>query len=76
MARKDELGWKQEEVRLGIKKQIEYAWHSYSVSRRIIQRYNDTMKEKASILRSMALRSYQLGQIDLLNLLNVFGSAD
>lgn len=70
MARRDELGWKQEEVRLGMKKQIEYAWHSYSVSRRIIQRYNDTMKEKASILRSMALRSYQLGQIDLLNLLN------
>lgn len=69
-ARREELGWKQQEVRLGMKKQIEYAWHSYSVSRNIIRRYNDTMQEKAASLRSMALRSYQLGEIDLLNLLN------
>ncbi|MGM0667195.1 MAG: TolC family protein [Bacteroidota bacterium] len=69
-ARMDELGWKQNEVSLNMKKQIEYAWHNYSVSRGIIQRYNDTMKDKAASLRSMALRSYQLGEIDLLNLLN------
>jgi len=70
VARKEELGWKQDEVRLEMKKQIEYAWHNYSVSRKIIRRYNESMKEKAANLRSMALRSYQLGEIDLLNLLN------
>ncbi|MEE4115435.1 MAG: TolC family protein [Marinilabiliaceae bacterium] len=70
IARKDELGWKQTEVELNMKKQIEYAWHNYSVSRKIVERYNSTMKEKAAKLRSMALRAYQLGEIDLLNLLN------
>lgn len=70
IARKDELGWKQTEVELNMKKQIEYAWHNYSVSRKIVDRYNSTMKEKAAKLRSMALRAYQLGEIDLLNLLN------
>jgi len=69
-ARKDELGWKQDEVRLTMKKQIEYAWHNYSVSRSVIKRYNETMKDKAANLRSMALKAYQLGEIDLLNLLN------
>ncbi len=66
----EEIGWKQNEVSLDMKKQIEYAWHNYSVSRNIIQRYNETMKDKAANLRRMALRSYQLGEIDLLNLLN------
>lgn len=66
----EEIGWKQNEVSLDMKKQIEYAWHNYSVSRNIIQRYNETMKDKAASLRRMALRSYQLGEIDLLNLLN------
>ena len=69
-ARIEEIGWKQNEVSLDMKKQIEYAWHNYSVSRSIIERYNETMKDKAANLRSMALRSYQLGEIDLLNLLN------
>lgn len=66
----DRLGWKQSEVKLNMKKNIEYAWHNYSVSRRIMQRYNETMTSKASRLRSMALRSYQLGELDLLELLN------
>ncbi|MBT6007009.1 MAG: TolC family protein [Prolixibacteraceae bacterium] len=53
-----------------MKKQIEFAWHNYSVSRSVINRYNETMKEKASHLLSLALKAYQLGEIDLLNLLN------
>jgi len=69
-SRIEEIGWKQNEVSLDMKKQIEYAWHNYSVSRNIVERYNETMKDKAASLRSMALRSYQLGEIDLLNLLN------
>lgn len=70
LARQEEIQWKQKEVRLSMKKQIEYAWHNYSVSRSIIERYNTNMKAKADHLRSMSLRAYQLGEIDLLNLLN------
>ena len=70
LAKQDEVQWKQQEVRLNTKKQIEYAWHNYSVSRSIIDRYNTTMKGKADHLRSLSMRAFQLGEIDLLNLLN------
>lgn len=70
LAKHDEVQWKQQEVKLSMKKQIEYAWHNYSVSRSIIERYNSSMKGKADHLRSLAMRAYQLGEIDLLNLLN------
>lgn len=69
-ARKDELLWSQKEIQLKMKKEIEYAWHSYSVSRSIVNRYHDSMKERASKLQSMTLKAYQLGEIDLLELLN------
>lgn len=70
LAWQDEIRWKQQEIRLNTKKQIEYAWHNYSVSRSIIDRYNQTMKEKAAHLQSLSLKAYQLGEIDLLNLIN------
>ncbi len=70
LAKQEEIKWKQQEVRLTMKKQIEYAWHNYSVSRSVIERYNTTMKGKADHLRSMSMRAYQLGEVDLLNLLN------
>ena len=69
-AKQTEIRWKQEEIKLKMKRQIEYAWHNYSVSRSIINRFNETMKSKASQLQSMTLKAYQLGEIDLLNLLN------
>lgn len=69
-ARQTEIQWKQQEIRLKMKQQIEYAWHNYSVSRSIVNRYNNTMKEKAGQLQNLTLRAYQLGEIDLLNLLN------
>ncbi|NLV19726.1 MAG: TolC family protein [Bacteroidetes bacterium] len=69
LARMEEIKWKQKEVSLDIKRQIEYAWHNYDVSRSIINRYNETMKNKASQLQNLSLRAYQLGEIDLLNLL-------
>lgn len=69
LARMEEIKWKQKEVSLDIKRQIEYAWHNYDVSRSIINRYNETMKNKASQLQGLSLRAYQLGEIDLLNLL-------
>lgn len=69
-AKKTEIMWKQEEVKLKMKRQIEYAWHNYSVSRSIINRFNETMKNKVSQLQEMTLKAYRLGEIDLLNLLN------
>ncbi|HYQ56154.1 MAG TPA: TolC family protein, partial [Draconibacterium sp.] len=69
-ARKDELRWSQNEIQLNMKKEIEYAWHNYSVSRSIVNRYHDSMQERSSKLQSMSLRAYQLGEIDLLELLN------
>ncbi|MBN1820632.1 MAG: TolC family protein [Prolixibacteraceae bacterium] len=69
-AQRDEILWWQNEIKLNMKKQIEYAWHNYSVSRSIVQRYNSSMKEKATKLQSMSLKAYQLGEIDLLELLN------
>ena len=69
-ARKDELLWSQKEIQLNMKKEIEYAWHNYSVSRSIVNRYHDSMQERSSKLQSMSLRAYQLGEIDLLELLN------
>jgi len=69
-ARQNEIQWKQNEIKLKMKRQIEYAWHNYSVSRSIIQRYNETMKSKAAQLQKLTLRAYQLGEIDMLNLLN------
>ena len=53
-----------------MKKQIEYAWHNYEVSRNIVKRYNETMQNRAERLRDLSLKAYQLGEIDLLNLLN------
>jgi len=70
LARHQEIEWKQQQIRLNMKKQIEYAWHDYSVSRSIIERYNSTMKGKADHLRTLSMRAYQLGEVDLLNLLN------
>jgi cobalt-zinc-cadmium efflux system outer membrane protein len=69
-ARQTEIKWKQQEIKMKMKRQIEYAWHNYSVSRSIINRYNETMKNKAAQLQKLTLRAFQLGEIDMLNLLN------
>ena len=70
IAREEEINWKQEQIRLSMKREIEYAWHNYSVSRSIIKRYNESMKNNAALLQNLSLKAYQLGEIDLLNLLN------
>lgn len=70
LAREEEILWKQKEIALEMKKQIEYAWHNYSVSRSIVRRYNQSMKQRAEQLRAMSIKAYQLGEIDLVTLLN------
>jgi outer membrane protein, heavy metal efflux system len=68
-ASRQEILWKQNEIKLNTKKNIELAWHNYDVSRKIVKRYHDNMKSRAARLRDMSLKAYQLGEIDLLNLL-------
>ncbi len=70
LARHEEIAWKQQEIKLDMKRQIEFAWHNYAVSRSIINRYNETLKNKAQQLQNLTLKAYQLGEIDLLVLLN------
>jgi cobalt-zinc-cadmium efflux system outer membrane protein len=70
LARKEEVEWRQNEVKLDMKQQIEHAWHNYEVSRSIVNRYTGTMRSKAELLQKLGLRAYQLGEIDLLHYLN------
>ncbi len=70
LAKQGEIRWKQQEIRLDMKKQIEFAWHSYEVSRSTINRYNNTINKKAEMLQSLAMSSYRKGEIDLLELIS------
>ena len=69
LARQDEIRWKQEEIKLDMKKQIEHAWHSYEVSRATIRRYQETINLKAEKLLEQTMNAYQKGEVDLLNLI-------
>lgn len=69
-ARVEEIGWKQDRIRLELKRELEHAWHNYDISRKIINRYRESMRSRATELQRLSLRAYQLGEIDLLRLLN------
>ncbi len=69
-ARQTEIEWQQKSIELDMKQQIEHAWHNYQSSKQVIDRYNETMSEKSEKLQALSLKAYQLGEIDLLNLLN------
>lgn len=58
------------ETELKIKKNIEHAWHSYEISKGIIENYQTIISGKSQQLLDLTLESYRLGQTDLLNLLN------
>ncbi|MFN3782036.1 MAG: TolC family protein, partial [Candidatus Kapaibacteriota bacterium] len=57
------------ETKLRIKKQLEYAWHSFDISREIIKNYESNISHRSKKLLDLTLESYQLGKADLLNLL-------
>lgn len=69
-ARESEIQWKQKEIGLDMKKQIEHAWHSYKTSKSTIERYQNTIQKKAENLQKLSLKAYRLGEIDLLDLLS------
>jgi cobalt-zinc-cadmium efflux system outer membrane protein len=70
LAQQDEIRWKQEEIKLDMKKQIEFAWHSYEVSRATIRRYQETINRKAVKLQELSMSAYRKGEVDLLNLIS------
>jgi len=57
--------------RLKIKKEIEHSWHSYEISKKTIENYKFNISDKSQKLLQLTLEAYQLGNIDLLNFLNV-----
>lgn len=57
--------------RLKIKKEIEHSWHSYEISKKTIENYKFNISDKSQKLLELTLEAYQLGNIDLLNFLNI-----
>lgn len=68
--KKEALEWRKKEVHLDMKLQIEHAWHNYSASRNNMMRFKETISSKSTELKNLTFEAYQLGEIDLLNLLN------
>ena len=60
-----------QDTELRIKRNIEHAWHSFEISKGIIESYQNKISETSRQLLDLTLESYMLGQTDLLNLLNV-----
>lgn len=69
-ARQEELAWYQKGIEQSVKEKIEHAWHSYSASKQVIDRYNLNMRDKSERLQQLSIRAYRLGKIDLMNLIN------
>lgn len=59
-----------ESVLLELKKDVEQRWHSYDISRRTIQRYQQSLRGKADDLVRLTREGYLLGEFDLLALLD------
>ena len=62
--------WNHQAVFLALKKDIEQVWHSYAMSRQIIDRYNQVIRGSADELLRRTQEGYQLGELDLLTLLD------
>jgi len=68
-AYQNEIEWQQKGIEQEMKERIEHAWHSYSSSKQIIDRYNQTMSAKSARLQQLSIDAYRLGEIDLMNLI-------
>ncbi len=66
----EETLWKQQKIKLDMKKEVEDAWHGYITSKSTIERFQETIQNKAEKLQTLTLQAYRLGEIDLLNLIN------
>ncbi len=62
--------WDRQAVYLDLKREVEQAWHSYEYTRMTIRRYTLGLRERAEELLRLTREGYQLGQLDLLALLD------
>lgn len=69
-AETDELLFRQQEVLLKLKEEIEHAWHSYDEYGKMVTRFKETIALRSERLQTLTLEAYKIGEIDLLNLLN------
>ncbi len=69
-ARQQSQVWEQKGIYLDLKKQVEQAWHSYEISERALRRYHETVRERAEELLRLTREGYQMGELDLLTLLD------
>lgn len=61
--------WQLQEQQLVLKKQAEQAWHGYETAKSNIKRFRNSVQAKSRQLLSMTQKGYQLGELDLLRLL-------
>lgn len=69
-AKKQQMIFHQKEVRLQLKKEIEFSWHSYYESKLNIERYNGIIRPRSNELRQLTLIGYQEGELDLIEFLD------
>ena len=69
-ARHEEIRSQQREIMLNMNTQIESAWQNFSISCTIIDRYEKSLIHKDQEFKSLSLKAYELGEINLFNLLN------
>ena len=69
LAQKRISQWQQKEMSLELKRQLELAWHSYEVSKIVIERFHNQVRTKAARLSNLTLEGYLAGEIDQLTLL-------
>lgn len=69
-AKNREIEWSVQETKLNMKTEIEHAWHGYEANKQKIQTYETTIRTNAEELLNLTLLGYQLGELDLLRLLD------
>ncbi len=69
-AQTQRLAWHKQAVFINLKKQLEQAWAGYQSSKNIIDRYNSEVRTRAEELLAKTQEGYQLGELDLLTLLD------
>lgn len=68
-AERNIIRWQRNEVELEAKKQVEIAWHSFDRSKKIIERFHSVIREKSFQLRDLTTQGYEMGELNLLALL-------
>ena len=69
-AEAQQRSWERQAVYLDLKKQVEQVWHGYETSQRTIQRFNEVVQARADELLRLTQEGYELGELDLLTLLD------